>query len=263
MGKMENGETHALSSPHATISSRQTHVPEMTLQTPRSGSNATRTTPSGAKNLRLASTTRLTNSGQPFWNARSSTHLTPKVMTSPKKVPMMALTPPMSSPSPTSKVDHGKTHANSSLHAQQSLRLTHVLTLPAILMLGKNAMKAPKDKNGLLNLNHALDQRPHQTGEICSIVLRKKSQFHPKLMMTSLRPLVMMMTQAHLATGPTATTLPKKMRKSAVTGLMVNGKTHADTSLHALTSCRTTHVQMMMTGLPATKVKKDKHGLTR
>jgi hypothetical protein len=152
-------------------------------------------------------------------------------------------------------VDHGKTHANSTLHAQQSLRLTHVLTLPAILMLGKNAMKAPKDKNGLLILNHALDQRPHQTGEICSIVLRKKSQFHPKLVMTSLRPLVMMMIilSTKSTTTPTVTNSLRPL-------VMTQALTHADTSLHALTLWRTTHVKMLMTGPPATKVKKVKHG---
>merc|ERR1712151_655842 len=49
--------------------------------------------------------------------------------------------------------------------------------------------------------------------------------------------------------------------ESAATGPMVNGKTHADTSPHALNSSKTTHVRMLMTGQPATKVRKDKHGL--
>jgi len=42
---------------------------------------------------------------------------------------------------------------------------------------------------------------------------------------------------------------------------MVSGKTHANTSLHALNSSRTTHAKMLMTGQSATLVKKDKNGL--
>merc|ERR1712151_1173334 len=76
--------------------------------------------------------------------------------------------------------------------------------------------------------------------------------------MTLLGPPLETLEMTPPMTGPLVMTSLRNL-KSEATGPMVNGKTHADTSPHALSSSKTTHVRMLMTGQPATKVRKDKH----